>query len=209
MKERVEQIYTLLLRQYPDVACTLNVINPEFFLFSNILSPQCTDRVANSIAKKLYETYRTVQNVADAPQSEIQEIIHSCGLHNVKSQNIKGSAQLLVEKFNGKLPQTLAELTEFPGIGRKTALVILHEIFEKNEGIVIDTHNIRIANRIGITDSKNAVKVEKDLAEVTPKDKWRLISHLFVSHGRACCVARDPKCPECPIKDLCEYGINL
>lgn len=209
MKERVEQIYQLLLREYPDASCTLNVINPEFFLFSNILSPQCTDKVANSVAKDLYERFKTVEHVADADLEEIKAIVHPCGMHNVKSKNIKNSAKLLLNKFGGTLPDTLVKLQEFPGIGRKTALVILHEIFRKNEGIVIDTHNIRISSRIGLTNSQDPVQVEKDLMKLVPKENWRMWSHLMVAHGRKLCLAQNPKCTECPIKDLCEYGINL
>jgi endonuclease-3 len=209
MKERVEQIYDILLREYPDAACTLNIITPEFFLFSNILSPQCTDKVANSVAKALYDRFKTAEAVSNASLDEIKEIVHPCGMHNVKSKHIKESAQLLVNKYDGKLPDTVESLRDFPGIGRKTALVILHEVFRKNEGLVIDTHNIRIANRIGLTDSQDPVKVEKDLMKVVPKDKWRMWSHLMVAHGRKLCLAQNPKCLECPIKDLCEFGINL
>ncbi|MFH1547341.1 MAG: endonuclease III [bacterium] len=209
MKERVKQIYGILLREYPDAHCTLDVISPEFFLLSNILSPQCTDRVANSVALKLYDKYDSVDNVSTADIDSIRNIVQSCGLHNVKSKNIKESAQLMTNKYNSTLPDTMEKLMEFPGIGRKTALVILHEIYKKNEGIVVDTHNIRIANRIGITVSKDPIKVEKDLTKVVPEDGWRMWSHLMVAHGRSKCVAQNPKCEQCPIRELCEYGLNL
>jgi endonuclease-3 len=208
MKDKVKQIYDILLREYPDAHCTLDVISPEFFLLSNILSPQCTDRVANTVTRNLHDKFTSVESVSEADVDEIKDIVHPCGLHNVKSENIKKSAQLFTQKFNRKLPDTMDELTEFPGIGRKTALVLLHEIFKKNVGIVVDTHNIRISNRIGLTKSNNAVKVEDDLMKVVPKDKWRMWSHLMVAHGRVKCLAQKPKCNQCPIKDLCEYCLT-
>lgn len=209
MKERVEKIYSILLREYPDAHCTLDMVNSRFFLFANILSPQCTDRVANSVVKDLYEHFETAENVSKSNIEDIRDVVHPCGMHNIKSENIKKSAQLLIQKYGGKLPDSMGKLTEFPGIGRKTALVILHEIFRKNEGIVVDTHNIRISNRIGVSSSTDPEKVEKDLMKVVLKDKWRMWSHLMVAHGRAKCVARKPKCPQCPIKGLCEYGLSL
>ncbi len=209
MEERINKIYSILLREYPDAHCTLDMVSPGFFLFANILSPQCTDRVANSAVKNLYERFETAENVSKSNVNDIRNIVHPCGMHNIKSENIKKSAQLLLQKYDGKLPDSMDGLTEFPGIGRKTALVILHEIFRKNEGIVVDTHNIRISNRIGASSSTDPVEVEEDLMKVVPKDKWRMWSHLMVAHGRAKCVAQNPKCPQCPIKDLCEYGLNL
>lgn len=207
-KERAENIYRILEKAYPDARCTLDVGTPERFLFANILSPQCTDIVVNKVAKRLLKEYPEIGALAGADVSDLIQIIRPCGLQNVKSRNLMNSAKMLVEDHGGKLPSDLDLLTRFPGIGRKTALVILSEAFGIVDGIIVDTHNIRIANRVGLTGKKNADSVEKDLMKVIPEDNWRMWSHLIVFHGRNCCTARNPKCPECPVADFCEYGSN-
>lgn len=199
-------VYKRLIKTYPGVHGTLSRKSPQQYLLVNILSPQCSDKIANDVSQRLWEQFRTLEKIASADEKEISTIIKKCGMHNVKSKHIKASAKRLVEVYGGKLPDTLGELMTFPGIGRKTALVILQEQFGKIEGIIIDTHNIRIAKKIGLTKSKNPTIVERDVQAVLPRKYWRLWSHLMVFHGREICIARKPRCDECIICDLCEYG---
>ena len=205
-QKRAELVYERLLERYPDARCTLDIESPERFLFINILSPQCTDKVANRVAVALWDKYANVNEIADAPINELERVIHDCGMYRVKARHIKATAMLLVTKFNGKVPKNLDQLQEFPGIGRKTGLVIMQELFGEVHGIIIDTHNVRIAQRIGLTKEKDPVKIERDLMEIVPKKYWSLWSHLMVFHGRDLCPARNPKCDKCPIADVCEYG---
>jgi len=204
-KERAENIYRILEKTYPDARCTLNVGTPERFLFANILSPQCTDIVVNKVVKLLWEKYPMVESIIEARRSDLERHVRPCGLQKVKSRNLMKSAEMLVNEYGSKLPHDLKELVRFPGIGRKTALVILSEAFGITDGIIVDTHNIRIASRAGLTIKKDAAGVEKDLLKIVPRDRWRMWSHLMVFHGRAVCTARNPKCSECPIRNLCDF----
>ena len=204
-KELALKVYEALTKEYPSARCTLEQRNPEYFLFANILSPQCTDIVANRVAGKLWDTFGNAEGIADTSIADIENVIRPCGMYRVKGKNIHASAQLLQKKFKGKLPNTLNELTEFPGIGRKTAMVILQEVYGKVEGIIVDTHNIRIANRVGLTKEKDAVKIENDLMKVVSKKYWGKWSHLMVFHGRELCIGRNPKCDRCPINKICAY----
>lgn len=207
-KERSENIYRILTTTYPDARCTLNVGTPERFLFSNILSPQCSDVVVNKVVQKLWSKYPAAKDVAEAEISNLEQLVRPCGLQRVKSRNLMKSAKMLVEEYNGKLPVDLVDLdllVQFPGIGRKTALVILSEAFGVTDGIIVDTHNIRIAGRVGLTVRKDAVGVENDLVKIIPENRWRMWSHLMVFHGRAVCTARNPKCRSCGIRSLCKY----
>lgn len=207
-QEKAENIYRILTKTYPDARCTLDVGSPERFLFSNILSPQCSDVVVNEVAKKLWQRYTVPKNVAEAEISEIEQLVRPCGLQRVKSRHLMKSAKMLVEEYKGKLPVDLIDLdllVRFPGIGRKTALVILSEAFGITDGIIVDTHNIRIAGRMGLTAKKDAVGVENDLVKIIPDNRWRMWSHLMVFHGRAVCTARNPKCRSCGIRSLCNY----
>lgn len=206
MSNRVDIVYDRLVQEYPDVRCTLDYVDGPQFLFANILSPQCTDIVANQVSRDLHKAFPTLDAIVQAGEVDIQEVIRPCGMYRVKSRHIKGSARLLLRRYGGELPQTMGELVKFPGIGRKTALVILQEVFDIVEGIIIDTHNIRIAHLIGFTSEKSADKIERDLMEIVPRKYWKLWSHLMVHHGRAVCIARNPKCSECVICDVCEFG---
>ncbi len=209
-RECALKIYDILIKTYPDARTTLDFVTPEWFLFASLLSPQCTDIVNNRVMVGVRKCYKNPTDIADAPLNEVQELIHDCGLYRPKSKNMIASAKLLRDKYHGKLPIdiTMEQLREFPGIGRKTALVVLTEAFHRIEGIIIDTHNIRVANRIGLVNSTSPIAVEEKLSKILPKDKWRLWSHLMLFHGRAICVARKPKCPICPIKQYCQYYKN-
>jgi endonuclease III len=204
--QRARKVYKALSEEYPSARCTLNLKTPEQFLFANILSPQCTDQIANQVSDSLWEEFGTVGDIADAKIEKIQEVIRPCGMYKVKSKHIKASAQHLRDEHRGALPRTMDELLEFPGIGRKTALVILLEVYGIVEGIIIDTHNIRIARRVGFTDASQADRIEEDLKQIVPREFWRMWSHLMVFHGREYCTARSPKCGECPILEYCDHG---
>lgn len=206
LMKRARYVYEALTAEYPSARCTLNRKNPQQFLFANILSPQCTDIVANQVSDALWKEFGTLDGIADAKVEKIEKVIKPCGMNRVKSRHIHASANLLRGEFNGDVPRTLDELMQFPGIGRKTGLVIMLEVYGIVEGIIIDTHNIRIAQRVGLTDSKSAENIEKDLIDVVPREYWPLWSHLMVFHGREYCTARNPRCDECPILEYCEYG---
>lgn len=205
-RSKAARIYEILSKEYEDACCTLKFENPHQFLFANILSPQTTDEAVNKISHKLCSAFETTRALAEADLEEIQSIIKPLGFYKVKSRYIKESAQLLVNKFKGELPSDIKQLQEFTGIGRKTALVILKVVFDKIEGIIIDTHNIRIVNRIGFVDTDDTDRIEETMMKLLPKDIWGQWSDLMVFHGRALCTAQNPECSECPILKHCNYG---
>lgn len=206
LQSRVVYVYEHLLSAYPDAHCTLENVHPHQFLLASILSPRCTDIVANRVSRDLWKAFGSAGAVASAPIGKIERIIRPCGMYRVKARNMQRSAELLVGQFEGTLPRTLNELRLFPGIGRKTSLLILLEVHGIVEGIIIDTHNIRIARRLELTQSRNPSTVENDLCRVVPKKYWAKWSHLMVYHGRSCCTARKPMCATCPILNACPFG---
>ncbi len=210
-KQQADIIYKILLKTYPDAHMTVEFKNPEYLLFANVLSSQTPDTTVNKVMKVLWKKYPGAKYIAKAPISDLEHIIHSIGFHHIKAQNLKRTAEILLDEFNGVVPQNLEDLMKFRGIGRKMGLVLMTEAFGKVEGIIVDTHNIRVSGRLGLTDAKNALGVEKDLMKIIPKDRWRAWSHLMVFHGRAICVARNPKCSICPVKSYCRYykGVYL
>lgn len=203
---RAKFVFEALTIEYPSARCTVNLKSPPQFLFSSILSPQCTDIVVNRVSDDLWDRFGTVEEIAKAKPEKIEEVIRPCGMYRVKTKNIQLSANMLIDEYRGEVPRTIDELMRFPGIGRKTALVIMLEVYGIVDGIIIDTHNIRIANRIGFTKETDAVKIENQLREIVPREYWRMWSHLMVFHGRELCVARNPKCERCPILEVCDYG---
>lgn len=209
-KKRVVKIYKILQKEYPDAHCTLGNHSHDQFLFANILSSQCTDQIASRVSKDLMKKFGGAEGVAKASLKQIADVIRPAGFFNVKSKYIKKSAQLLITEYDGILPRTLDNLMKFPGIARKLGLVILGEVYNKVEGIVIDTHNIRLAKRIGLVSprTKSADKIEKPLLKLLPRSKWRMWSHYMVYHGRAVCVARKPRCEGCVINELCRYNLG-
>ncbi len=204
-RKRAIRIYDGLLKQYPDVRCTLDNNTPQQFLLSAIMSPQTTDINTNAVSKVLWERYPTLDALSNAPLGDLENAIRSIGLYKVKSRAIQLAAQRLLVDYGGSVPDTLEELMKFKGVGRKVALVVLQEVHHKVEGIIIDTHNIRIAHRFCLSISNDAARIEKDCMEILPKDRWALWSHLMVAHGRALCTARSPRCFECPVIDDCYY----
>ena len=205
-KKDAEKIVKILKEFYPDATCSLDFTTPFEMTIAVMLSAQCTDERVNKTTPKLFKKYNTAEKMANAPIEELEEIVHSCGFYKNKAKNMKACSQMLVEKYNGVVPETMEELQNLPGVGRKSANVIMLEAFHNPQGIAVDTHAKRIANKIGFSKESEPEKIEKDLLKVISKEYYYDVNHLFVWHGRNICVARNPKCEECPIKDLCnEY----
>ncbi|WP_428937436.1 endonuclease III [Fontivita pretiosa] len=206
-RQRVASILPILKRTYPQAKCSLNYSNPLELLVATILSAQCTDERVNQVTRDLFRKYRTAADYARVPQQQLEKDIQSTGFYRNKAKAIRAMAQALVEKHGGQVPDTMEQLIELPGVGRKTANVVLGNAFGKNVGIVVDTHVTRLANRLGLTRHKtDAAKIEQDLMQVVPQDQWTLWSHLLIHHGRAICRARKPLCTQCPILEHCPSG---
>ena len=188
---------------YPDAACALDYRNPFELLCATILSAQCTDARVNLVTPVLFARYPTPEALARAKPSEVEAIIRSTGFFRNKTRSLIGMAQALVADFGGSVPQTMEELRKLPGVGRKTANVILGNAYGINDGITVDTHVTRLSRRLGLTRHDDAVKIEFDLMPLFPRDHWALISHLLIFHGRQVCIARRPRCEICVLSDLC------
>ena len=202
-KHRIRPIIGRLKKAFPEAQCSLNHADPLQLLIATILSAQCTDERVNIVTKTLFREYKTVRDYADADPEIFAGQIKSTGFYRNKTKSIIEMAQALLEKHDGLVPQTMEELIELPGVGRKTANVVLGNAFGIDEGIVVDTHVKRIANRLDLTSNKNPEKIEQDLVQLVPKSDWTLFSHLLIHHGRTICQARVPKCEICPINRLC------
>jgi len=204
-KERALQIYHELLEHYPNPHCELNHRNPFELLIATILSAQCTDVRVNKTTPALFEAYPTPELMAEAPLENLEELVKSTGFYRNKAKSLKEASSTLVEDFNGKVPDTMKELLTLRGAARKTANVVLGNAFNKNEGVVVDTHVKRISNRFGLTkEKKNTDKIERDLMALLPRETWTDISHLMIHHGRNACKARISEPPDHP---LCvKYG---
>ncbi len=200
---RAKKIINLLCQRYPDAKCALNFENVHQLMVATILSAQCTDARVNIVTKDLFAKYRSVKNFADANISELENDVRSTGFFRNKAKSIQRSAQQLLLEYGGVIPQSLDQLTKLAGVGRKTASVILGAGYGIAEGIVVDTHVTRLSRLLGLTNKKDAVKIERDLMQIIPKNNWIGFSHLLIHHGRAICIARRPKCQECPVKKLC------
>jgi endonuclease-3 len=208
--ERVAHILPILKRTYPQARCRLDHRTPLELLVATILSAQCTDDRVNIVTKQLFAKYRKPADYARVSQEELEREIQSTGFFRNKAKSIRGMAAALVEAHKGEVPQTMEQLTALPGVGRKTANVVLGNAFNKNLGIVVDTHVTRVSNRLGLTDhATDAVKIEHDLIPIIPQEDWALWSHLMIFHGRAVCVARNPRCAQCPILQYCPFGKKL
>ena len=206
-RERVKKIYPLLQKRYPDAKIALVFSNPLELLIATILSAQCTDVRVNLVTKDLFSKYRCAGDWVKADISEIEEDIRSTGFFRNKAKNIQGACAMIMEKFGGKVPGSMEQLLELPGVGRKTANVILGNAFDI-PGITCDTHVIRLSRRLGLSDHRDAVKLEYDLAEIVPERNWTMFSHLIIFHGRNTCKARRPLCDECVISDYCPCANN-
>jgi endonuclease-3 len=205
-RERVARLLKAWPKVYPDAHIELDFRNPLELLVATILSAQSTDKRVNMVTPALFKKYRTAKNYADAPQAELENAIKSTGFYRNKAKSIRGAMRAIVEKHGGKVPDTMEELCALPGVGRKTANVILGNAFGKNEGIVVDTHVIRLSQRLGLTKHKDAEKIERDLIKLVPRKHWTDWSHWLIWHGRRRCYARKPDCSNCEVFQLCPSG---
>ncbi len=203
-KEKVLKIINVFDELYPEAICSLEYNSPLQLLISTQLAAQCTDARVNIVAKNLYLKYKTAQDFARADIKELEEDVKSTGFYRNKAKNIIACCKILVEKYNGDIPDNMEELLELPGVGRKTANLVLHEVYGV-QGIVVDTHAKRLSNRIGLTKNDNPEKIEYDLQKIVPKSRWADFCHQLVFHGRQVCKARKPECDNCEIRQFCNY----
>ena len=208
MKKRNEaiKIIEILKEYYPDATCSLDFETPFQMMIAVMLSAQCTDERVNKTTPELFEKYGTPEKLANINLDELEKIIHPCGFYKNKSKNIKACSQKLLDDFDGIVPEDMEKLQSLPGVGRKSANVIMLEAFHNPQGIAVDTHAKRISNRIGFSDENEPEKIEKDLLKQIPSEYYYDVNHLFVWHGRKICDSRKPKCNECPIKTYCNYA---
>lgn len=204
-KNEVIDMIEKLKRTYPDAKCSLDFTTPFELVVSVMLSAQCTDERVNKTTPALFDRCKTLEDFINIDIKELEEIIHPCGFYKNKAKNIKLCAKQVLTKYNGVVPQTYEELMSLAGIGRKSANVIMLEVFGIAEGIAVDTHVKRISNLIGLSNSKEPEKIEQDLLKIFPKEFLKDINHLLIWHGRNCCIARSPKCDNCPITKYCKY----
>lgn len=206
--EFVEEVLKRLKRIYePKIA--LKFSNPWELLVATILSAQTTDERVNMVTEKLFKKYKTIEDYVNTPLEELSEDIKSINYYKTKAKNIKSCAQIILEKYGGKVPDTMEELLKLPGVARKTANVVLSAGFGKNEGIVVDTHVDRLSKRFNLSKEKNRVKLEQDLMRVVPREEWANFSYLLIHHGRNVCKAKTPKCDECTLNDICPSAFKV
>ena len=204
--EQVSEIVRLLLEEYPEASCTLDWGKDYELLFSVRLAAQCTDERVNKITPALFARFPTLESFARADVSEVEEYVRSCGFYRAKARDIVACAQALLERYGGELPRTMEELTALPGVGRKTANLILGDVFHVPGSTVVDTHCIRLSNRLGLVDDlKDPVKIEAALREILPPERSSDFCHCIVLHGRAVCDARKPACERCCVRHLCRH----
>jgi endonuclease-3 len=202
-KLRAARIIQGLEATYPQAHCELNYSNPLELLVATVLSAQCNDRQVNIVTEELFKKYRTARAYAESRLEELESQIRRIGLFRNKAKNIQAACRALLDKHKGEVPRTMAELIELPGVGRKTANVVLGNAFEINEGIVVDTHVIRLSRRLALSGEGTPEKIETDLQQLVPQKGWTIFSHLLIWHGRRRCYARMPDCPNCEIKKDC------
>jgi endonuclease-3 len=202
-RARVAKIISGLQQAYPDAHCELSYSNPLQLLIATILSAQCSDTQVNIVTERLFKKYRTAKDYAEAPLAELEAEIKRIGLFRNKAKNIQTCCRMLVEKYGGEVPATMEALVELAGVGRKTANVVLGNVFDTNHGIVVDTHVARLAQRLGLTKEVDPVKIEAVLQQLVPQEQWTLFSHWLIWHGRRRCYARNPDCAHCEIRQLC------
>ncbi|MBI2645606.1 MAG: endonuclease III [Deltaproteobacteria bacterium] len=209
LKERTIKIFTQLKKDYPNAKCALNFKNPLELMVATILSAQCTDVRVNIVTPAVFKKYKIAKDYAKASSKDFEALIRSTGFYANKTKSILGACKMIAEKHEGKVPRTLEELVQLPGIGRKTANVILGNAYD-TPGIVVDTHVLRLTKRMGLTKNRDPVKVEFDMMPLFPQKDWTLFSHLFIHHGRKICIARKPLCSKCSISSLCpKIGVTV
>ncbi|MEK7468860.1 MAG: endonuclease III [Planctomycetota bacterium] len=203
LRERIAKIVGALKKAYPEAKCSLEHEEPLQLLVATILSAQCTDERVNKVTPALFRKFRDARAFAESPPGELEGDIRSTGFFNNKAKSIRGACRLIVEKHGGRVPETMEELLELPGVARKTANVVLGNAFGRNEGVVVDTHVTRLSRRMGLTRQKTPEKIEVALMKLVPREEWALFSHLLIHHGRAICDARKPECEECGVAKWC------
>jgi endonuclease III len=202
-KERAARIIQLLEKEHPDAKIALNYSNPLELLIATILSAQSTDVMINQITQKLFKKYTKAADYANADKTALEQDIKSSGFYHNKAKSIQGATTLIVEKFGGKVPSTMAELVELPGVARKTANIVLYGGFGKVEGIAVDTHVRRLSQRLGLTEKEDPEKIEQDLMVLIPKVNWMHLADLLIFHGRRVCFAKKPNCADCVLNKIC------
>lgn len=207
-KTDIVNFINILKQTYPDATCSLDFKNPFQITVAVMLSAQCTDERVNKTTPALFERCKTIEDFANIDIKELEEIIHPCGFYKNKAKNIKECAKMVLTKFNGEVPHTMDELLTLPGIGRKSANVILLEAFGIAKGIAVDTHAKRVSNRMGLSLETDPEKIEQDLLKIFPKEYLKDINHLFVWHGRKTCDSRKPLCDTCTVKQFCKYYLK-
>jgi endonuclease-3 len=208
-QQRTEKIIEFLEKEYPNVKTALSYSNPLEILVATMLSAQTTDVAVNKVTKTLFKKYRTSEDYANADIKELEQDIHSTGFYHNKARNLQKCCQLLIEKFHSQVPKTMEELIELPGIARKTANIVLYNAYNIIAGIAVDTHVRRLSERLGLTRQKDQNKIEKDLMQITPKEKWMLLTDLLIFHGRQICIAKKPKCKACILNKICPSAFTF
>lgn len=202
-EQKVKEIIKRLYKIYPHPTTALHYDSPLQLLISTILSAQANDKVVNQVTPGLFQKYKTAQDFADSEIKELDKDLGKINFHHNKAKNIIAASKIITEKYGGRIPDTMEELDALPGVARKTANVVLGNAFHKAEGIVVDTHVIRLSQKLALTESKDPVKIEQDLMKIVPRDKWIDFSHLLINFGRDYCPARAHKCDPCPLGNLC------
>ncbi len=208
-KARVAKIIELLEKQYPDAKTALNFANPLEMLVSTMLSAQTTDAQVNKVTQSLFKKYHTPEDYANADIKELEQDIHSTGFYHNKARNLQNCCRMLVEKFHSQVPKTMEELLELPGVARKTANIVLNNSFGIVAGVAVDTHVHRLSQRLGLTENDDAAKIEQDLMQITPKEKWMKLTDLLIFHGRQVCTAKKPKCDVCVLNKICPCAFEF
>jgi endonuclease-3 len=199
----VAEIIARLHAEYPEARISLEFDNPYELIVATILSAQCTDERVNLVTPALFKRFPTPDDLAGARPEVVEDMIRSTGFFRNKTKSLLGMANAVVDRHEGRIPNTMEELVRLPGVGRKTANVVLGNAFGIDEGIVVDTHVTRLSNRLGLTRQQDAVKIEQDLVKIVPREEWTDIAHLFIHHGRAVCKAPTPRCAQCVLSDIC------
>lgn len=207
-KEVAIKIINILKDTYPDAKCSLDFTTPFEMLIAVILSAQCTDERVNKTTPAIFSKYSMPEDFDKMPLETLEELIHPCGFYKNKARNIKLTAKKIINEFNSEVPDNMEDLLSLPGVGRKTANVVMLEAFNKPQGIAVDTHAKRISNRIGFSSEESPEKIEQDLLKLFPYEYWKDVNHILIYHGRAICTARSPKCDSCPIKAYCKFYLD-
>lgn len=208
LKRRAGRIYRQLEKSYPDATCALTHDSPFELLVATILSAQCTDKRVNMVTPSLFKKYPNPRKMAAAKPESLEQLIRSTGFFRNKAKSIKGASQVIIDDFDGDVPNAMEKLLTLPGVARKTANVVLGNAFNINVGVVVDTHVSRLSQRLGLTSQKDAVKIERDLMALFAAPKWTMLAHLLIHHGRAICAARKPDCEVCALaKDCLKVGV--